>query len=81
MKYALHCTAGKAADNEVYLWFTSDGIYYIEGRDNDDWSDKKRLGNPPDNMTDYLHMDWMLKPDYSKEVRRVSFREVERRLR
>ena len=81
MKYALHCTAGKAADNEMYLWFTADGIYYIEGRDNDEWSDKKRLGHSTPDMTDYEHMDWALKPDYSKDIRRVSFREVERRLR
>lgn len=50
-------------------------------RDNDEWSDKKRLGHSTESMTDYQHMDWALKPDYSKEVRRVSFREVERRLR
>jgi len=81
MKYALHMTPGKAADNEMYLWFVKDGAYYIEGRDNEGWSDKKRLGEYTDSMTDYQHLDYSLKPDYSKQIRLVSFREVERRLR
>ena len=81
MKYALHLTDGPATDCEMYLWFVRDGIRYIEGDDQNGWSERKKLDHSTPDMTDYEHMDWALKPDYSKDIRRVSFREVERRLR
>ena len=81
MKYALHLTDGPATDCEMYLWFVRDGIRYIEGDDQNGWSERKKLGHSTPDMSDYEHMDWALKPDYSKDLRRVSFREVERRLR
>jgi len=38
-----------------------------------------RLGHSTPDMTDYQHLFWMLKPDYSETVERVSMREVQPR--
>ena len=81
MKYALHTTSGPATDNEMYLWFKPDGIYYIEGDDQHGWSEIKKLGHSTPDMTATEHMDWHIKPDYSDSIQRVSYKEVERRIR
>lgn len=81
MNYALHFTSGPAdsSNTEAYVWFQTDGIHYIEGSDERGWSHPRRLGHTTPDMNDYTHMHYMLKPDYSDAVERVSMFEVQPR--
>lgn len=79
--YALHFTPGPAddSDHEMYVWFQIDGIHCIEGTDEKGWTEPHRLGHSTPDMNDYQHMFWMLKPDYSEEIERVSMWQVKER--
>lgn len=79
--YALHFTPGPAddSDHEMYVWFQTNGIHYIEGSDEIGWTEPRRLGHSTPDMNDYHHMFWMLKPEYSESIERVSMFEVQPR--
>ena len=79
--YALHFTPGNGtdSDHEMYVWFQTNGIHYIEGTDEKGWTEPHRLGHSTEDMNDYEHMHWNLKPEYSESVERVSLHEVQPR--
>jgi len=79
--YALHFTPGDAdtSDSEMYVWFQSDGAYQIEGTDEKGWTEPCRLGHSTPEINDYEHLHYLLKPDYSGSIERVSMHEVQPR--